>query len=238
MRIITLAAALLLGSFLSGIAAPGPNAVPNQITEEEKAGGWKLLFDGMSLEGWRSFKKKTPPAHGWEVQEGWLHCMGKDGGDIISDSDFDDFILEWDWKIAPGGNSGLKYFVTEKRESALGHEYQMLDDKLNEDANVGKGKHVTASFYDVLKPERPPPTNPVGEINHSKVVIKGNHVEHWLNGAKVLEYACGSEAMKDAVGQSKFKNTQGFGDKIRGHILLQDHHSEAWFRNLKIRAGE
>ncbi len=95
--------------------------------------------------------------------------------------------------------------------------------------------HVTASFYDVLKPERTPPTNPAGQVNHSKIVVKGNHVEHWLNGARVLEYSCGSETVKDAVAKSKFKNTEWFADKISGHILLQDHQSEAWFRNIKIR---
>jgi hypothetical protein len=216
-------------------AAPGPNAVPNQITEEEKAGGWKVLFNGKDLQGWRSFKKKTAPEQGWEVQDGWLHCLGKHGGDIISDQEFDDFDLEWDWKVAPDGNSGLKYFVTEKRNSALGHEYQMIDDARNSDANAANGKHVTASFYDVLKPERTPPTNPAGQVNHSKIVVKGNHVEHWLNGARVLEYSCGSETVKDAVAKSKFKNTEWFADKISGHILLQDHQSEAWFRNIKIR---
>ncbi len=94
---------------------------------------------------------------------------------------------------------------------------------------------MTASFYDVLKPTRVA-TKPAGAINQSRIVVRGNHVEHWLNGEKVLEYECGSEAVKAAVAQSKFKDTADFGNKIKGHILLQDHRSEVWFRNLKIRS--
>jgi hypothetical protein len=208
----------------------------NQLTEEDKAGGWKLLFDGKTTQGWHHFKAKTVRTNAWEVQDGWLHCFGKEGGgDVISDGDFDNFELQWEWKQATGGNSGLKYFVLETRGSPLGHEYQMIDDERNADAKLAQGKRVTGSFYDVLRPERIDLTKPVGEINQSRVVVRGNHVEHWLNGAKVLDYSCDSEALKAALKQSKFKNTEGFGDKVKGHILLQDHHSEVWFRNIKIR---
>ena len=210
-------------------------ATPNQLTEEEKAGGWKLLFDGKSLEGWRSFKKDSTPSKGWVVEDGWLHCLGKGGGDIITEREFDDFDLQWEWKQAPGGNSGVKYFVTETRDSPLGHEYQMIDEEKEPDAKQGKGKRVTAAFYDVLKLDRPAPTKPLGEANQSRIVVQGNRVEHWLNGVKVLEYSCGSEALKTAVAQSKFKDVPDFGKKIKGHLLLQDHHSEVWFRNVKVR---
>ena len=226
----------IIAILLTIVAAPvAAEQDPNKLTEENKAGSWKLLFDGTTTHGWRTFKKDTFPSKGWVVEEGWLHCLGKDGGDVISDSEFDNFELEWDWKQAEGGNSGVKYFVTEKRNAALGHEYQMIDDARNADAKLAQGKRVTASFYDVLKPDRPPPTKPPGEINHSRIVVKGNQVEHWLNGAKVLDYSCGSEAEKGAIAKSKFKDTPGFGDKIKGHILLQDHHSEVWFRNVRIR---
>src|SRR6266566_4897919 len=124
-------------------------AAPNQLTEEEKAGGWKLLFDGNSTHGWHSFKKETFPAKGWDIDNGWLHGLGKGGGDIISDGEFDQFELQWEWKQAPAGNSGLKYFVLETRNSAIGHEYQMIDDERHEDAKVAGGKHATATFYDV-----------------------------------------------------------------------------------------
>jgi hypothetical protein len=129
----------------------------------------------------------------------------------------------------------VKYFVTETRNAALGHEYQMLDDGREPDAWRANGKHVTASFYDVLKPTIAPPTRPIGEINQSRIPVKGNHVGHWLNGVKVLEYECGSEAVRAAVAASKFKTTAGFGTKIKSHLLLQDHNSEVWFRNLKMR---
>jgi hypothetical protein len=223
-----------LALLLAGVAAVAAPAV-NQLTDEEKAAGWKLLFDGKTTDGWRTFKKTTFPAKGWVVEDGWLHCLGKSGGDIISDVEFGDFELLWEWKQAEAGNSGVKYFVTESRDAALGHEYQMIDDEREPDAKLANGKRVTASFYDVLKPTVTPATKQPGEINQSRIVVKGNHVEHWLNGVKVLEYECGSEALKAAIAASKFKTTAGFGDKIQGHILLQDHHSEVWFRNVKIR---
>jgi hypothetical protein len=212
----------------------------NQLTEPEKAAGWKLLFDGKTTNGWHTFKQQSFPDKGWVVEDGWLHCLGKGGGnkgggDIITDAEFGDFELQWEWKQAPAGNSGVKYFVTETRNAALGHEYQMIDDAREQDANSADGKHVTASFYDVLKPAAALPTRPAGEINQSRVLVKGDHVEHWLNGVKVLEYECGSEAVKTAVAASKFKTTAGFGNRIKGHILLQDHQSEVWFRNVKIR---
>jgi hypothetical protein len=207
----------------------------NQLSTQEKADGWKLLFDGQTPRGWHSFKRTSFPTNGWVVEDGWLHCLGKTGGDVLSDGAYDQFDLQWEWKIEPAGNSGLKYFVLESRSSALGHEYQMLDDEKNPDGKVAQGKHVTASFYDVLKPTAPPPTKPVGEINQSRILVKGNHVEHWLNGVKVLEYECGSQIVKDAVDRSKFGNVPGFGERVKGHLLLQDHHSQVWFRNIKIR---
>jgi hypothetical protein len=207
----------------------------NALSPEEKAAGWTLLFDGQTTKGWHSFKRASFPAKGWAVEEGWLHCLGKDGGDVLSDGEYDQFDLQWEWKLEPGGNSGLKYFVLESRNSAIGHEYQMLDDAGNPDGKIAEGKRVTASFYDVLKPNVTPPTKPLGEINQSRVVVKGNHVEHWLNGVKVLEYECGSEAVKAAVAESKFKNVSGFGTRLKAHLLLQDHHSKVWFRNIKIR---
>ena len=112
----------------------------------------------------------------------------------------------------------------------------MIDDANEPDAKLADGKRVTASFYDVLKPSRVA-SKPAGEINQSRIIVKGNHVEHWLNGEKVLEYECGSPEVKEAVAKSKFKNVADFGNKIQGHILLQDHHSQVWFRDLKIRQG-
>jgi len=213
-------------------------ATANQLTKAEEAAGWKLLFDGKTTQGWRTFKKQSFPAKGWVVEDGWLHCLGKGGnkggGDIITDTEFGSFELTWDWKLAPAGNSGVKYFILETRNEALGHEYQMIDDEQAPDAVRGDSKRLTAAFYDVLPPVHTK-VNPPGEINHSRIVVRGNHVQHWLNGAKVLDYECGSEKVKAAVAASKFKNVAGFGDKVRGHILLQDHNSQVWFQNVKLR---
>jgi len=211
-------------------------ARPNTLASAEKAEGWKLLFDGKTTAGWHRFKSALFPAKGWVVQDGWLHNLAQGGGDIVSAGEYDHFELKWEWKIAPGGNSGLKYFVIDNRRSALGHEYQMIDDLRNGDARGGQGKHVTASFYDVLAPTVKPPIKAPGEINESRILVKGNHVEHWLNGVKVLEYECGRPAVEAAVAKSKFRNLPGFGTCLKGHILLQDHGAEVWFRNLKIRA--
>ncbi len=222
----------ILGAVLS--AAPLLSAAPaNLLTEEQKAGGWKLLFDGTTTQGWHSFKKDTFPAKGWDIQDGWLHGLGRGGGDILSDGEFEQFELEWEWKQAPAGNSGLKYFVLETRSAPLGHEYQMIDDAREADAS--HAKRVTAAFYDVLAPTSKPHTKPAGGTNQSRVLVRGHHVEHWLNGEKVLEYSCASDEVKAAVANSKFRNVQGFGERHKGHILLQEHGSEVWFRNLKLR---
>ncbi len=224
---------------LAAAASLVPAAPANQLTDEQKAAGWKLLFDGKTTQGWRMFKQHSFPDKGWVVEDGWLHCLGKGGGnkgggEIITDAQFNDFELQWEWKLTPAGNSGVKYFVIESRNEALGHEYQMIDDERAPGVDKGNRKQLTASFYAVLAPAHPP-VRPPGEVNSSRVLVQGNHVEHWLNGKKVLEYECGSEAVKAAVAASKFKDKAGFGDKVKGHILLQDHNSEVWFRNVKIR---
>jgi|SRR6266850_1832335 len=212
-------------------AADDSDAKVNQLTPAEKASGWRLLFDGKTTAGWRNFKKKTFPEKGWVVDEGVLKKVASvNGGDIITTDEFNDFDFQWEWRIPPKANNGIKYFITEERSGAIGHEYQMIDESL-----ATAKKDGTASFYDVLPPSDDKPLKPPGEWNHSRVLVQGNHVEHWLNGAKVLEYELGSEEVKAAVAKSKFRNVKDFGTKIKGHILLTDHHDEASFRNLKIR---
>lgn len=225
----------LLCAFACQTMADEPSARSNQLTAAEKAAGWKLLFDGKTTTGWRSFKKQTFPAAGWTVEDGWLKCIANGhGGDILSAEQFTEFELSWEWRISTNGNNGVKYFITETRDSAIGHEYQMLDDDGHPDGKRGP-KRQAAAFYDVLPPATDKPYKPPGAINHSRIIVQGNHVEHWLNGAKVLEYELGSDPLKAAVAQSKFKNVPGFGAKIKGHILLTEHHDEAWFSNIKIR---
>jgi hypothetical protein len=210
---------------------------PNALTEKERAAGWQLLFNGKDLTGWRAYK--TPEGSGqigvgWTVEDGLLKKRsGVKGGDIITEQQFNDFELSWEWRIEPGANNGVKYFVTEARPGAPGHEYQMLDDESERWSKL-PAKDKTASFYQVLPPVADKGYKPAGEWNQSRILVQGNHVEHWLNGKKALEYELGSEAVKAAVAQSKFKKYPDFGLKIKGHIMLTDHNDEAWFRNLKL----
>jgi hypothetical protein len=205
----------------------------NELTEQEKKDGWKLLFDGKTTKGWHSFRKTTFPEKGWIVKDGTLDLIAKSkAGDIVSDEKFSDFDLSWDWKIEREGNNGLKYLVTEERTDGIGHEYQMQDDIDGHD----KGEiHSTAAFYDVLPPDPNKGLNPPGQWNRSRVVVQGNHVEHWLNGKKVLAYELGSPELLAAIQKSKFKKVPGFGTKLRGHVLLTYHTDPVSYRNIKIR---
>ena len=212
---------------------------PNQLTPEERRAGWRLLFDGKTTGGWRGFKKTDFPADKWAVRDG---CLAKTatgtgdshgGGDIVTLDTFSDFDLRFEWRIAPGANSGVKYFVTEERADPIAHEYQVLDDGRHPDARVGP-RRQTAAFYDVLPSAPDKPLRPVGEWNQSRILVKGDHVEHWLNARKVLEYELGSPELKAAIARSKFKDVPGFGTRIKGHILLQDHGDEVCYRSLKI----
>jgi hypothetical protein len=222
----------LAGLLLLNLRAAEPAPSPNQLTDAEKAAGWRLLFDGSSLAGWRNFKKPSiTTSNGWVVEAGWLKKVANvRGGDIISVDQFTDFELEWEWRIPPNANNGVKYFITEERSAAIGHEYQMIDD-----TTIKSPKGKTASFYDVLAPKAHKPFLLAPEHNRSRVLVQGNHVEHWLNGEKVLEYELGSAEVLAAVARSKFKDVPGFGSKMRGHILLTDHNDEACFRNIKLR---
>lgn len=212
--------------------AAGAEPAPNQLTPQEQAAGWRLLFDGKTTTGWRGFRKASFPAKGWVVEDGWLKCLARGrGGDIVTVDEFEDFELVWDWRLPPRANNGVKYFITEQRTQAIGHEYQMIDDAL-----VKAPKGSTAAFYDVLPPRPDKPLKPPGQINQSKIVVQGQHVEHWLNGALVLSYQLGSPELMAAIAKSKFRNVPGFGTKIKGRILLTDHGDEAWFRNIKIRS--
>ena len=213
---------------------------PNQLTLEEQKAGWRLLFDGKTTGGWRGFKKTDFPADKWAVRDG---CLAKTatgtgdshgGGDIVTLDTFSDFDLRFEWRIAPGANSGVKYFVTEERADPIAHEYQVLDDGRHPDARVGP-RRQTAAFYDVLPSAADKPLRPVGEWNRSKVIFRGNHGEHWLNGEKIVEFDLGTARMDSALAASKYHSIQGFAERRRGHIVLQDHGDEVYFRNIKIR---
>ncbi len=224
-----------LGLLLLGVSSDSYGAQPNKLTRSEKAAGWKLLFDGRNTDAWRGAKSESFPERGWSAQEGWLHCSGEKAGDLLTKEKFEQFELQFEWKIEKGGNSGVKYFVVEPRGLSLGHEYQLIDDANHPDAGLAEGKRLTASFYDVIARRPDVKPLPFGEINTSKIVVRGNHVEHWLNGQKAVEYECGSAAVMGAVAASKFKSTPDFGKRLPGRIQLQDHQSKVWFRNIKIR---
>jgi hypothetical protein len=227
--------ALFLAALCGCTYAQDANVPPNTLTQTEKRAGWKLLFDGKTGAGWHSPKKDTFPAQGWTIEDGTMHKLPKvKGGDLLSLDQYSEFDLRWDWKIGTKCNNGVKYFVTDDR-GGVGHEYQMLDDA-NEAEGKDNGKWSTASFYAVLAPfpNKVAALKPAGEWNNSRVYVKGNKVEHWLNGQKVLEYTLGSPEVLAGVQQSKFKNVPHFGEKVKGHILLTDHNDEAWFRSIKI----
>ncbi len=212
-------------------------ADPNKLTDDEKSAGWKLLFNGKDLSGWRTYGKQAPPGPGWKVEDGILKKLEKQrGGDIVTEQKFDDYEFSWEWLVKPKANNGVKYLVTEERKGVPGPEYQMIDDKSAKDTLTPK--HLTATFYDVLPRTVDTSVKEAGEWNSSRIIVKGNHVEHWLNGAMVLEFELGSPEVKAAVAKSKFKSAPGFGEKIIGHILLTDHGDEAWFRNMKIRESK
>jgi len=210
------------------------NPAPNTLSAAEAAAGWTLLFDGKTLDAWRGYGRDTLPEAGWEVKDGTLRTVAKvKGSELITRKTFTDFEFSWEWRVAPGGNNGVKYFVTEKRPKSPGHEYQMIDDQ----GYPGKitPLQLTAAFYDVLPAAADKPLRPAGEWNASRIVVRGMRVEHWLNGKNVLTYELGSEAVKAGIEKSKFKGEPGFGDKIAGPIMLTYHQDECWYRNLKIR---
>jgi hypothetical protein len=228
---------------MATVIAAADKGTPNQLTDAEKKAGWVLLFDGKTTKGWRGYKKTDDDPAGagrWKVQDGAI-CLPAGSGqdthgsrDLVSDGTYKAFDLRWQWKIASAGNSGLKYFVTEDHESAIGHEYQMIDDDRHPDAKIGPHRS-TGAFYDVLPPDAAKKkVNPIGEWNDSRIVVDGNHVEHWLNGAKVLEYTLGSPELQAQIAKSKFKTIENFDKPLDAHLLLQDHGNEVCFRDLKI----
>jgi hypothetical protein len=205
------------------------------------------LFDGSTNRGWRSARTDSFPAKGWEIKDGAINVLpfnggeSANGGDIVTREQFAAFDLNFEFKYVAGANSGIKYFVTlaeDSKGSAIGLEYQILDDKLHPDAKAGRsGNRTLASLYDLItasKQERF--LKPVGQWNQGRVVVyPNNHVEHYLNGIKVLEYERGSQAFKDLVAISKYKVWPNFGEAAKGHILLQDHGSAVSFRSIKIK---
>jgi hypothetical protein len=240
-------ASLLLTIITVIIAAPAQNNTSaNKLSENEKDSGWRLLFDGKSFDGWRGFHSDKVPA-GWAIEDGCIKKvpaqgeLGQAGGDLITADQFDNFELSLEWKLAKGSNSGVKYLVSESfpptGKSGVSFEYQVLDDDNHPDAKAGiAGNRTAGSLYDLIPASKAKKLNPIGEFNQTRIVVKGNHIEHWLNGVKVVEFERGGEELKRHIAESKFKNTKGFGETATGHILLQDHGDAVWYRNIKVRA--
>jgi 3-keto-disaccharide hydrolase len=193
---------------------------------------WRSLFDGRSLAGWRRYRSGDIPS-GWHVVDGTLVRDGP-GGDIITADTFANFELMLEWKIAPGGNSGIMYRVTEDAEAPYetGPEMQVLDDERHAD---GRSRLTSAGSLYGLYPAPPGVVKPAGEWNSARIVVNGNHVEHWLNGTKTVDAAIGSDDWNQRVASSKFRRWPGFGKAKRGHIALQDHGDWVAYRNIQIR---
>ncbi|MCC6395512.1 MAG: DUF1080 domain-containing protein [Bacteroidetes bacterium] len=230
----------------SGQSRQEGRTAPNTLSPAEQAQGWKLLFDGKTLAGWRGAYLDSLPAKGWSVREGMLMVQASGGGeaafggDIVTLDEYGNFDLRLEFKLTEGANSGIKYFVTERQPrtpgSAKGLEFQLLDDARHPDAKLGiKGNRTLASLYDLIPASRKE-ARPVGEWNEARILVVGKHVEHWLNGRKVLEYERGGKRFLAHKAESKFKDLAGFGESETGHILLQDHGNQVFFRNIRIRA--
>ena len=226
----------------------------NTLTKEEAAAGWKLLWDGKTTKGWRGAKLETFPAKGWEINDGVLTVLSSGGaesaggGDIVTTKLYSHFELAVDFKITKGANSGIKYFTQTNLDpisttgakattgSAIGLEFQILDDERHPDAKLGRdGDRTAGSLYDLIPANKTKRTNPVSAWNTARILVNGSHVEHWLNGIKVLEYERGSAAYRALVAQSKYKTIPNFGEWPDGHILLQEHGDRVSFKNIKIR---
>ena len=233
-----IALVVALGSCKAQSQPPQPppsstNAVQNTLTDAEKADGWRLLFDGKTTTGWRSYGKPTL-SDGWVVQDGALTRTGA-GGDIISNDEFKNFELSIDWKIEPGGNSGIFYRASEEKDEIYWNavEMQVLDDAKHPD---GQNPLQSAGAAYDLYPAPRGHVKPGGEWNSARLVVNGNHVEHWLNGFKMTEYELGSPDWNSKIAASKFKPHAKFGKNTQGHIGLQDHGNVVAYRNIKIRA--
>jgi hypothetical protein len=206
----------------------------NALTDAERAAGWRLLFDGRTTRGWRGFQKREPPS-GWRVVDGTLARVDA-GGDIMTDEEFGSFELALEWKIAPGGNSGIFYHVVEDPELAFvwqsGPEMQVLDNAGHAD---GRQPNTSAGSNFALYAPARDVTRPAGEWNAARLLVDGDRVEHWLNGEKLLEYELGSADWQARVAASKFASLPRYARTRRGHIALQDHGDPVAYRNIRIR---
>jgi hypothetical protein len=231
-------------------ATPYTSAIPqfsyldNKLSEREVKEGWKLLWDGKTLNGWRTGKSTSAPSTGWEIKDGVLTVMDskeqpKRGGDIFTSGKYKNFELVIDFMYTKGANSGIKYLTGEEGKdgnlSSVGCEYQVLDDRNHPDVKAGiNGNRTLAGLYDLITPKNKR-DNGADKWNRATIIVNGNHVEHWLNGEKTVEYERGNDAWRKLVQTSKFKDVKGFGEAPEAYIQLQDHGNRVSFKNIKLR---
>jgi hypothetical protein len=235
---------LLFGSCTTDRSDTKPADLMNVLTQAEQDSGWSLRWDGKTFSGWRAIYEKNFPQSGWIIDNGALVCLGTElpnslrGGAIITMNKYASFELKFEFKIQSRGNSGIKYFIDERLEGHPGHglglEYAILDDN-NWPYDKPDYSRTCGSLYDLVRAPDNKPSRPVGEWNSGRIIVDGNHLEHWLNGVKVVKIEKGSPQYLDLVSKSKYKNIKGWGEFDKGHILLQDEGPRAEFRNLKMR---
>ncbi|WP_282147928.1 3-keto-disaccharide hydrolase [Algibacter lectus] len=225
-----------------------PIVTKNQLTIDESNKGWKMLWDGKTTNGWRGAKLDAFPDKGWVIENEELIVLSSGGaesaagGDIVTEELYGDFELKVDFKLTAGANSGIKYYVdtniNKGEGSSIGLEYQILDDALHPDAKLGnhKGSRTVCSLYDLIQANPEKPIKPIGEWNSAYILSKNNHVEHWINDVKVLEYERGSDEFLKLVSESKYAKWPNFGLLEKGQILLQDHGDRVAFKNIKIKS--
>lgn len=226
---------LSLGLIILSIPFLGHSQEDNTLTRKEKKEGWVLLFDGKTMKGWKGFKDR--PAAGWQVENGLLMC--KEGNiqgrsDLITMDMYENFELKIEWKIAPKHNSGIIYMVTEEAGATYetGPEYQLIDDLGYPDPL--KDVQLSGANYD-MNPPTGKAAKPAGEFNETRILIQKGHVEHWLNGVKVVEYELWTPEWEQTKANSKWKDVATYGQSASGYIALQDHGGGVWFKNIKIR---
>jgi hypothetical protein len=229
-RVHALTASVLL--LATAACASGQETAMNALTEAERASGWTLLFDGSSLDGWRGYGRDEAP-DGWAAVDGTLTLVAR-AGDLITRAQYEDFEVAFEWMVGPGGNSGVFYRAVEGLPLIYhgAPEYQVLDDAGHVD---GQSPLTSAGSNYGLDPAPRGLVKPAGEWNSGRIVVEGNRVEHWLNGAKAVDYELHSEAWTTSVANSKFDAWPAYGQARRGHIGLQDHGDQVWYRNIKLR---
>ena len=252
MLVCAIAAAACVGAQVRTEGGETTLGTPNMLSAAERAAGWRLLFDGRTFDGWRGLGYDSVPAAHWKIENGAIRKVPSGeiprmadgqpakGGDLMTTETFADFELTWEWKIGRAGNSGVKYNVSEAlsmaaapNHAALGFEYQLLDDDLHEDNKVPS--HRAGALYDLIAPNASKTLRPVGEWNASRLVYRRMHGEHWLNGSKIVEFELGTRRMDSLLARSKYRSIQDFAQRRVGHVVLQDHGDEVYFRSIKIR---